>query len=130
MCSCVHVLRLLHCLLQSLNTQEAYVTSHMKAIVRRDHELLGDRAGDERPFSSVEDAVKRLLPYHIYHEKESPPEQEKKCEWRRVIGMVLERRLGLRRPGGRDGRWNGVRCAAWVYSCDPVIPHRPCASPS
>ena len=67
-------------LLQSLNTQEAYVTSHMKAIVRRDHELLGDRAGDEQPFSSVEDAVKRLLPYHIYHEEDTPPEMEKKCK--------------------------------------------------
>lgn len=67
-------------LMQSLNTQEAYVTSHMKAIVRRDHELLGDRAGDERPFSSVEDAVKRLLPYHIYHEEDTPPEMEKKCK--------------------------------------------------
>ena len=68
-------------ILQSLNTQEAYVTSHMKAIVRRDHELLGDRAGDERPFSSVEDAIKRLIPYHIYHEEDIPPEQQKKCEW-------------------------------------------------
>lgn len=53
----------------------------MKAIVRRDHELLGDRAGDERPFSSVEDAIKRLIPYHIYHEEDIPPEQQKKCEW-------------------------------------------------
>ena len=79
---------------QSLNTQEAYVTSHMKAIVRRDHELLGDRAGDERPFSSVEDAVKRLLPYHIYHEEDTPPEMEKKCKWSEPSGLEGERRVG------------------------------------
>ena len=90
-------------LLQSLNTQEAYVTSHMKAIVRRDHELLGDRAGDERPFSSVEDAVKRLLPYHIYHEEDTPPEMEKKCKWSEPSGLEGESRAGaIVRVLGRD----------------------------
>ena len=51
----------------------------MKTLLRRDHSLL-DQGGDCRPFSSVVDAVERLLPYHVYYEEDVPEENEIICK--------------------------------------------------
>lgn len=74
-------------------SEESYITTHMKAMLTRDHSNLFDT----RPFSSSNDAIERLLSYHVFHDETDTPDKDRKFDLlhKHICSLLVKRQMEL-----------------------------------